>query len=149
MKMERIINRLRAFTISRLLLFALVLSACSIIGRGDEGEGGGTAVTFGHETPLSVEAFLMCSQECSDRGFCGTTDTGARMVLLYSQGPSAQNFDVAIPDNTLVPILGLEPQLAMLRSTGEQFSVNYYVISNPANGQAAWVAGWCIGQPQQ
>lgn len=148
MKMERIINQFKAVTISRLVLLALVLSACSIIGRGNE-EGGGTAAILGQDTALGGEALLLCSQECRDRGFCGVTDTNARMVLLYSQGPSTQNFDVAIPDNTLVPILGLEPQPAILRSTEEQLLVNYYVVSNPANGQAAWVAGWCIGQPQQ
>ncbi|MFZ0548624.1 MAG: hypothetical protein WAM60_24455 [Candidatus Promineifilaceae bacterium] len=148
--MERKPFQFKATTILRLLLIVLALSACSVIGRGSgSGEETNSATIYGNETPLSGEGYLICSQECSDRGFCGTTNTGVKMVLLNTQGPATQTFDVAIPENTLVPILGFEPELATLLISGEQLSANYYVINNPVNGQPAWVAGWCLGQPQQ
>lgn len=131
------------------ILLALVLSGCSLIGQGNEdGESAGVPMVFGHEAPLLGPATLMCTQECSDRGFCGTLDSGAEVVLMSTFSPTTQNYNLMVLDETAVTIADVRPMEAILQSTQQPLSVFYYLVNNP-EFQQGWVAGWCVGQPAQ
>jgi hypothetical protein len=129
------------------LLLVIALSGCALFGGGDgeAGEGGAAATVFGEQQPLVGEAFLVCTQECSDRGFCGTRDTGERVVLLNSPAASTQTYNLFVVENTPVNIIAVDPKGAFLTLTGAPLTINYYQVEIANIGQG-WVAGWCVGQ---
>ncbi len=136
---SRWINLGRAVPLVALMSFGvLTLSACSILGRGDSGP------TSGNEGALAGEALLVCSQECSDRGQCGSSEAG-QMVLLSNVGPATEGHNLAVPANSGVSIERQEARTVVQISTEEQFQMPFYLVNVPDRGQA-WVAGWCIGQ---
>lgn len=144
--MKRSTIQFSAFFILSLLLITLVLSGCALINRGGaEEESVAPSVVFGDQATLGGNGTLMCTQACSERGFCGTDANGSRFILLNSSGPATLVQDVIIPDNTPVTILGVDKPEAEVRSTGERFLIDYYLVNAAENGQG-WVAGWCIGQ---
>jgi hypothetical protein len=129
----------RAVPLVALLSFGiLTMSACSILGRGD------SAPISGNEGALAGEALLICSQECADRGQCGSSEAG-QMVLLNNAGPATEGHDMAVPENSGVSIERQEARTIVQVSTEEQFQMPFYLVNIPDRGQA-WVAGWCIGQ---
>ena len=89
-------------------------------------------------------AVLVCSQECRDRGLCGTADQGA-MVLLSSFAPATRGHDMAILAQTEVNIEFGQPQTAFTQVGNIAVPINYYAVNVPERG-SGWVAGWCIGQ---
>lgn len=129
----------RAIPLVVLMSFGiLTMSACSILGRDD------SAPISGSEGALAGEAFLICSQECADRGQCGSSEAG-QMVLLTDAGPATEGHNMAMPANSGVSIERQEARTVVQVSTEEQFQMPFYLVNIPDRGQA-WVAGWCIGQ---
>jgi hypothetical protein len=146
MKMERKSIQFKALNRAFLIFLALAFSACSLIGGGgDDGDNAPAVTVFGHQQNLGGDAFLVCTQECSDMGFCGTRDTGERVVLLNTQGPSTLVYDLFMQHNTPVSIAIVEQRLAVLQISQALQAATYYLVSNPDLGQG-WVAGWCVGQ---
>lgn len=133
------INLCRAVPLFLLLSFGiLTMNGCSILGRGDN------APTSGNEGAMAGEALLICSQECADRGQCGSSEAG-QMVLLSNAGPATEGHNVAVPANSGVSIERQEARTVVQVSSEEQFQMPFYLVNIPDRGQA-WVAGWCIGQ---
>lgn len=150
--MKRLLFQLKAAHISFWLAVALFLGACSLIGGGDDDPADGNLL-FGQNVTLTAgQGFLICTPECSARGFCGSLESGARVVLLSSPLPSTQIFTQYGADNSAVTIGDLQTHDAVLRSNQAQPvpGVNFYLVSNEAI-PPAWAAGWCVGQapPQQ
>lgn len=116
----------------------MAASSCSILRRGSNN------LTLGSESSLTGQATLLCSQECSDRGQCGTADQGP-MILLSSSGPATSGHDMAIPENTAVVIDHEESRTAVQLSNNDPFRASFYMVNVPERGPG-WVAGWCIAQ---
>lgn len=120
-----------------LLLFLTLISACSRRGSGDD-------YLLGQDNTLSGNAILVCSQDCSDRAFCGLADN-VETVLLNSSGPSTINYDLAIPAGTDVLIDHQEMHPVIQVSDQSSYRAAYYQVFL-ADGNVGWVSGWCLGQ---
>jgi hypothetical protein len=125
-----------------ILVLLFVLSACSILGNDDQQQA--AEVNLGSDTTLSGQAHLVCSQECGDRGQCGTAQEGV-MVLLNSSMPVTSGHDMAIPQGTAVNIDHNEARPVIQDSDQQLMTVVYYQVDVPNRG-FAWTAGWCIAQ---
>ena len=123
------------------LLFAvsilLSVTACSLLRRDG-------VSTLGSDASLSGEAKLVCSRDCSDRGQCGTADSGT-MVLLSSARPATTGHNMAILDGTDVSIVAEQQHEVIRVATGEPELASFYQVNIPERGPG-WAAGWCVGQ---
>jgi hypothetical protein len=120
-----------------LITFMLAaLAACSL--------GGGNRATLGSEAILSGQAFLLCTESCSERGQCGSSDAGS-MVLLSTVAPATQGHNMAVAAETAVAISLEQPQTVVQVSDQQPIQVSYYLVDVPGRG-LAWVAGWCLSQ---
>jgi hypothetical protein len=137
----------KAVMVPLILLFALTVSGCALIGG--DGDGGEETtqpgVVFGNQATLQGNATLMCSQSCTDVGFCGTDVNGVSVIILNSSRPATINQDLIIPDQTPVTILDVQRQNARVQISQDPFTIDYYLVNAAERGQG-WVAGWCIGQ---
>lgn len=134
--------------ISSCLLLTILLSACALLGRDDEEEPANTntaVTTLGNATRLEGNVTLVCSAECSNRGFCGEATGGEQVVLMNTLNPSTEAFDWIMLDQVPVTINNFQTRTVtyLLNNTTE--AVNFYQVRNEAFEQA-WVAGWCVGQ---
>jgi len=128
----------------QLLLTAvlLFLTSCGLLGGSQE-------ATLGHqvELPPQSEAVLICSQECADRGWCGTLPDERVVVMGNAGNPVTDPRDTIFLQDTPVFInqvaVGTLEQLA----TGEQFTLAFYQVTSFDVGKSAWIAGWCIAAP--
>lgn len=120
-----------------LTVFVMLTAACSL--RGDNAN-----LVLGSEMILVGQATLTCSQECADRGQCGTADPG-EMVLLNSPEPAVSNHSMAISEGTVVTIDHAETRQVLQISNSESLVVDFYLVNIPERG-FGWTAGWCIGQ---
>lgn len=128
--------------IAFVIFLVMALSACALR-RGREET---PAITrFGNAEQLSEGATLVCSQECSARGFCGLTAAGDEVVLLNTLLPSTQTYNLFMPHNTAVNITGVDPQIARYKLSQLNEAVFYYKVANDPLGEG-WVAGWCVGK---
>lgn len=116
----------------------VLLVACSLLNREPQ---------LGHVTPLVDEGVLTCSQECSQRGQCGTNAELGTVVLGGSVGPVVIGHDVFFlagetvvinrsENRTLTPVIG-----------GDSFEIPFYQVGAPAQSKTGWVAGWCLAAP--
>jgi hypothetical protein len=122
-----------------LLVFALLVSGCSLIGRG-----GSSTLRLGTEADLVDQATLVCSRQCEERGQCGSSEAG-QMVLLSSVTPVVTGHDVASVTDTTVTVLWQQVETVMEISSSRTIEVPFYLVEVPGRGPA-WVAGWCVGQ---
>lgn len=129
--------RLLSPTVVLLALLLVLTAACSL--RGDN-----TNMVLGSEVILSGQAMLTCSQECADRGQCGTADAG-EMILVNSPEPAVSNHNMAISAGTLVTIDHAESRQVLQISNSESLNIDFYLVNIPDRG-FGWTAGWCIGQ---
>lgn len=120
-----------------LFLFLTLISACGRRGSGDD-------YLLGQDNTLNGNATLVCSQDCSDRAFCGLAED-VQTVLLNSSGPSTINYDMAIPAGTDVVIDHQEMHPVIQVSDQSSFRAAYYQVFL-ADGRVGWVSGWCLGQ---
>jgi hypothetical protein len=134
-----------------LVVAALSLGACSLVGGGGDEDTGagdqtGSALTLGSSIPLAGQASLVCSPACGERGQCGTNvNEGGKMVLLSTAAPRASDHDWTMPEGTPVTIERQELVTVFLQRNNASAQVPYYYVNVPGRGPA-WVAGWCVGQ---
>ncbi len=142
--MERIAVYKKPFYIAFFTFLVLTLSGCALIGR-DNGGGGTDISIFGATETLTGNATLVCSQDCIDRGFCGSIDGQQSVILLNTQRPATQSYDLFMLNNSPVTITAVEQRIVTYQVNLVNETVNYYLVSN-AELQQGWVAGWCVGQ---
>jgi hypothetical protein len=142
--MKRSTIQFNAVVVSSLLVIGLVLSSCALRGKDEETTAMPSVVT-GDQVRLESVGTLMCTQACSERGFCGTDNNAIKVVILNSWGPATVNQDLTMPADTVVNILGHDNREVEIISTKQRFFVDYYLVNAAERGQG-WVAGWCIGQ---
>lgn len=121
-----------------LVVVLLVFVAC---GGGEETPGGETGAT-------AQQATLTCSQECADRGLCGTSPDRGQVVLLNREGPSvtAMEFDLAIPENSAVEILEQRVETVIQVTTATPFEATFFNLFVPDRQDTGWTAAWCLIQ---
>jgi hypothetical protein len=125
----------------RLVAFVVLLLAITACGGGEE--------TPGERTPgAPQQATLTCSQECADRGFCGTSPDRGRVVLLNREGPSVTpaEFDLAIADNTAVNVLEQRAVTVVQVSSSVPFDAIFFNLFVPDRQESGWTAAWCLVQ---
>lgn len=111
--------------------------------------GGDTGATI----QLQSQATLVCSQECIDRGQCGTTLEGQSFVLGGAIQPVVDAHDRLFADGTLVvvnnsDIRTLQP-VQPAPTGGEPFPHTFYQVTTIDGSKAGWISSWCIApQPQ-
>ena len=120
-----------------ILLLPVITAACSLR-RQDP------VPVLGSDTSLAGEAFVVCSQECAERGQCGSADQG-KMVLLNASGPATSEHNMAIAEGSPVLIDHEESRPAIQVSNNEPMTIIFYLVNVPERGPG-WVAGWCLGQ---
>lgn len=126
-----------------ILLVLLVLAAC---GGGDETPAEGFPPEGG--IAQSFQATLTCSQECANRGLCGTSPDRGPVVLLNREGPSVtpSEFDLAIPENTQVDILEQRIETVVELTTSIPFDTTFFNVFVPDRQDAGWATAWCVVQ---
>jgi len=124
-------------------IIVLLLSACGFGGGGAQGE----AIEGQNQLPPQSEALLTCSQECADRGWCGTTNDQRAAVLGKSIDPAAASHDLIFLQDTRVYINYVGLATVELVATGEQSQLPFYYVTSLDQGKSAWIAGWCIAAP--
>lgn len=124
-----------------------LLSACAVIGKKDQPEPTvqSTVTTLGNATQLQGQATLVCSPECSGRGFCGTTPSNEQVILMNTKNPSTEIYDWFMLAQGQVTINEFQSQTAIYMLNNVTEVVNFYHVRNDRFEQA-WVAGWCLGQ---
>lgn len=129
-----------------LLVLAQLLLACSVLGGGDADPYPDPAA--GSDAPVAGTT-LACSQECADRGQCGTSTDRGRVVLLGAAEPSVSpdNFDLAVPEGSAVTVLETRSVEIQENQTGAQFPINFYRVLVHDRNVEGWVAAWCILNP--
>jgi hypothetical protein len=130
--------RLTPIFFAGFITLVILISACSLINRGESGE------ILGSDLLLSGEAKLLCSSECIERGQCGTAEQ-EKMVLLNSTMAATFGHDMAIRSGTNVTIVDKEMRTAVQLANNETISITFYLV-NIRETTPGWVAGWCIGQ---
>ncbi len=129
---------LRTFLVltAALLFFA----ACANLGQG---------ASLGDQVQLQpqTEAVLTCSQECADRGQCGTLPDQSVVVLGGLTRPTTAAHDVYLMDGSRVGINIMNITTLEVVATGEQPQIPFYNVTSFDQGKSAWVAGWCIAAP--
>jgi len=105
---------------------------------------------LGHqvELPPQSEAVLTCSQECADRGWCGTLPDQRAVVMGNAGNPAFEPRDTIYLQDTPVFINQVGVGTIELLATGEQSSLLFYQVTSMDVGKTAWVAGWCITSPE-
>jgi hypothetical protein len=126
---------------------ALVLFVLAACGGGDPdtqlegvpGEG---------EIASAFRATLVCSQECANRGFCGTSPDRGQVVLLNREGPSVlpAEYDLAIPENSQADIVDQRVERIVEVATGIEFDTIFFHLFVPERQDAGWAASWCVVQ---
>lgn len=130
-----------------LTLFMSAVTACSLLGGGDEGQDQVAApADQGLEAIPAGQPTLTCSQECADRGQCGESTDRGTVVLLSTVQPAvaAADHDLAVPEGTAVSIVETRPITVVENASGQEFPVNFHRVAIPLRNTEAWVADWCI-----
>lgn len=142
----------------RIVLFVLVVTimnvvvACSLLGGGDgdpaaqtpgDGDGGQQPAPAGATT-------LTCSQECADRGQCGESADRGQVVLLSADQPAvaATEHELAVAAGSSVNVVDARSVTVVEETSGLEFPINFYRVFIPERNTEAWVAGWCVLNPQ-
>lgn len=126
-------------TIIRLLGLALLFGVFILGCRGGDGE---TSVE-GEAAPQQ-QGTLVCSQECADRGQCGTTVNGDQTVILgHPDFPAVQDQQMTFPAESTLPVIGTQDELLQVVSTNEQFNHTFFLVQR-TDERVGWVPGWCI-----
>ncbi|HEX6386376.1 MAG TPA: hypothetical protein VF177_17020 [Anaerolineae bacterium] len=129
------------------LMLCLLLAMSLLLVAGCGGDGTGATIQ------LQSQATLVCSQECIDRGQCGTTLDGQTFVLGGAIQPVVDAHDRLFANNTLVvvnnsDIRTLQP-VQPAPTGGEPFPHTFYQVTTIDSSKAGWVSSWCIApQPQ-
>lgn len=120
-----------------LLLTAIVLLVVAC--------GGGEA---GAVIQPQSQARLVCSQECRDRGQCGTSLDGRTFVLGREFEPAVDAHDRLFAQETVVTVNGGEERTLQLIQPepvgGEQFQHIFYHVTAIDGSKSSWVSSWCI-----
>jgi hypothetical protein len=127
----------RIYLFLLMIFVALILNACSVLKLVQD-----RAPDSSSRENLDLR--LVCSEECSDRGQCGKTDTGEVMVLLATHEPVLINHDLALAANTRITITQEETLSVLQVADEQQLEVSFYKVLAP-DRREAWVAGWCTG----
>lgn len=129
-----------------LLVLAQILLACSVLGGGDADPY--PAPDGGSDLPVAG-TIVTCSQECADRGQCGTSTDRGRVVLLSADQPavSAVDFELAVADGAAVSVLETRSVDVQENQSGFQFPINFYRVLVHDRNVEGWVAAWCILNP--
>jgi hypothetical protein len=108
---------------------------------------GGGAGTGAAIQPQS-QARLVCTQECRDRGQCGTSLDGRIFVLGREFEPAVDAHDRLFPQETVVTINGGEIRtLQPIRpepAGGEPFPHTFYHVTTIDGSKSAWISSWCV-----
>lgn len=129
--------------VASFIVVLLVLAAC---GGGEETPAEGLPPEGSAAT--AFQATLTCSQECANRGFCGTSPDRGQVVLLNREGPSVtpSEFDLAIPDNTRVDILDQRVETVVELTLSVPFDTTFFNVFVPDRQDGGWAAAWCVVQ---
>lgn len=124
----------RGLALCLLLVAITLLVAC----------GGGTGAAI----QLQSQVRLTCTQECVDRGQCGTALDGRRFVLGREFEPAVTAHDRLFPENTLAVVNSSEIRTLQLvqpePTGGEPFPHAFYHVTTIDGSKSAWVTSWCI-----
>jgi hypothetical protein len=123
---------------------SLIMTACGLLA----GNQGGL---LGHQVqlPPQSEAVLVCSQECADRGWCGTTSDQRQVVLGNAITPADPFPDRLFSLDSRVNINQVGVATLEQVVSGEQSELPFYHVISLQEGKSAWIAGWCIAAPPQ
>jgi hypothetical protein len=124
----------------------VILMALAACGGGAEAPSEGLPPEGG--VASAFQATLTCSQECANRGFCGTSPDRGQVVLLNREGPSVtpSEFDLAIPDNTRVDILDQRVETVVELTSSIPFDTTFFNVFVPDRQDGGWAAAWCVVQ---
>lgn len=107
-----------------------------------------------NETPLATgeQAQIACSEECSDRGQCGTLNDGRRAVLGGEFGPAVSGHTRFFLDETLVTIAEIQQRDLIAARDGvalttEATAFPHLFYRVEGEGKSAWVSEWCVARP--
>lgn len=132
---------MRKVRLAQLFLGAvsLIITSCGLLGGGQGGQ-------LGHQVqlPLQSEAILTCSQECADRGWCGTTSDERQVVLGNAVTPADPFRDRLFLHDSRVIVDQVGFGAIETLASGEQAELPFYHVISLEEGKAAWIAGWCI-----
>ncbi|MFQ5400805.1 MAG: hypothetical protein ACE5E7_14565 [Anaerolineae bacterium] len=129
---------------AHLLLAAvlLTLTACGLMN---------SALTPGDQVILEPqsEAVLVCSQECADRGQCGTMAGGRKVVFGSMGGPATNNHELFFFADSPATINGSDTRTVETIITGERTELIFYhvTVATQEQFEAGWIAGWCVAAP--
>jgi hypothetical protein len=123
-----------------MLIVLWLLAACG--GGPEETPEGAVAI------PSAFQATLVCSQECANRGLCGTSPDRGRVVLLNREGPSVMpaEHDLAIAENSVVDIVDQRVERIVEVATTIEFDTTFFHLFVPERQDAGWAAAWCLVQ---
>lgn len=121
----------------------IVLSLLAACGGGPEETPEGAVAI-----PSAFQATLVCSQECANRGLCGTSPDRGRVVLLNREGPSVMpaEHDLAIAENSVVDIVDQRVERIVEVATTIEFDTTFFHLFVPERQDAGWAAAWCLVQ---
>ena len=136
----------RTPALTLLLILSQILLACSMLG-GENADPYPDPVG-GSDLPVAG-TMLTCSQECADRGQCGTSTDLGRVVLLSSDAPAVSpvDFELAVADGATVSVLETRSVDIQENESGFQFPINFYRVLVHDRNVEGWVAAWCILNP--
>lgn len=108
----------------------------------------------GDEQPENEQVILVCSEECAERGQCGTSqgEIEAPVVLGGRNGPvvEPQQHDAAFLAGTSAE-LKESAEVTLVEDGGREFKQTFSRIEfvNPMGdiAESGWVADWCIERP--
>lgn len=131
-----------------LIVLAQLLLACSLLGGGGADPYPAPGEDVGSDLPV-LGATLTCSQECADRGQCGTSVDRGRVVLLSADQPAVSpvDFELAVADGAAVSVLETRSVDVVESASGFEFPINFYRVLVQDRNVEGWVAAWCILNP--
>ncbi|MFO7536681.1 MAG: hypothetical protein R6X32_01325 [Chloroflexota bacterium] len=120
-----------------LLLFGISLSFLLLLTACAAGSQSGT------ETAAEAR-FVVCNEECVQRGQCGQNEGGEWVVLGHTDSPHTDNHNILFSANQQVFVSQIQDRQLEIIQSGQQLSLQFYYVNLPDQSKAGWVAGWCV-----
>ncbi len=111
-------------------------------------------LTGGSDPPAGEQVIMVCSNDCAERGQCGTT-TGEPDILVVLGGKDSpvvepEQHDIFFPAGASVEIKE-SMQVTLQEQDGRQFDQTFSRVEfrNPIGdiAEIGWVAEWCVERP--